>query len=683
MIPTACGISLLGIGVWALSNRQVEILLPGLGLSPQLAEQTLFTAQLIGQQDGVDIHMFTEAEARAGFTAPTDAHVVFTCPPDTTAGITAAVAHGSQELFGNVRYWGYEYSGFEVQNMRDGKTGTDLFDGRFWLSTGESDASGGIFDYLDTPGLTLAAGKRYYLMLDGTTLGGQTLRVSCLDSDADSYNDAMEDLDSDGTVDPGETDPHDPQSYPGAGLGILTLTMDLTRDTVGTPSRVIVHVTATNQQGVPQPGLPVQITASAGSMSAVTEQGGGVYRATLTPAAANRPVAITGSVGEVSVQKTALVLGTVGAMWDQPEMIDGLVNTGWEDSAEVSPDGEWLIVATASPVSIFCCSQFAPLLNSFAGATPVCDINASAPFHPHTSDAACNASIGPVSAPSRPGFVGANRVTSPTTISHDIPSFGLTEQMLGGVPVPPVYSFGFRKQADGSYAEPFGIGYAMDGYTLAPFGFSFVSIANGIADLVYGFDEISDDVDDFADVLRVSVPMGAPFTIGTYQHGGGVTNLLNHLAAPLLVAPGAQGNPHMTATHLWTDDEVSTKDLYFSVRSGQTVGAPIKAGLSDPAKDESQPYMDGQKLYFTKHESATGIFSSQWNGSDPALAGSWAAAQAELLPGIFTDLNQDGAIIAIGEPTIARYSGRTWLYFIYIFRDGQTLNANVGRVRSR
>jgi hypothetical protein len=50
-------------------------------------------------------------------------------------------------------------------------------------------------------------------------------------------------------------------------------------------------------------------------------------------------------VGDRTVSRTALVLRDVGPAWGQPEAAPGLVNTpAYEDSSEVSPDGEWLVI---------------------------------------------------------------------------------------------------------------------------------------------------------------------------------------------------------------------------------------------------------------------------------------------------------------------------------------------------
>lgn len=174
-----------------------EVLIPTLSLEAIEEPRADFSAALIGQQNGVNIHYFTAAEATSGFTAPADEHVLFDCPATLTAAIEVDVAHGNRALWKSVRYWGYEYSGNEQTNQAAGKTGRALFDGRFWLSQGELNETAALYGYLNTVDpdsslMDMVGGKRYYLMVDGATLGALPFYVSCLDSDGDQLNDGAE-----------------------------------------------------------------------------------------------------------------------------------------------------------------------------------------------------------------------------------------------------------------------------------------------------------------------------------------------------------------------------------------------------------------------------------------------------------------------------------------------------------
>ena len=217
--------------IFTLGNRS-EVPIPTLSLEPAEIPALSFAAKLIGRKDGVEIHHFTAEEVEAGFTAPADKHVLFDCPDDITAGINVEVAHGSL-YWNNVRFWGYEYSGNEVANMEDGKTGLELFDGRFWLSGKEFESSPQ-YRYLHTKDqngseMDMIASKRYYLMVDGTE--EETFRVSCLDTDNGGLNDGVEDINGNGQIDEGETDPSDPRDDVVASLAENKLVCELNPET--------------------------------------------------------------------------------------------------------------------------------------------------------------------------------------------------------------------------------------------------------------------------------------------------------------------------------------------------------------------------------------------------------------------------------------------------------------------
>ena len=177
-----------------------------LDIAPQYSPSLL--GNLVGEKDGIPVHVFSAEEARVGFTAIKDEHVIFDCPAAITPSLGQEVAHGYLKALNAVRVWGYEYSGRELQNKNAGKTGRDLFDGRFWISTAELNVSPQ-FSYLHTGNMRMVASKRYYLMMDGVTGGAAPFRVSCLDRDNDLLNDGGEDLNGNGVVDAGETKPTD------------------------------------------------------------------------------------------------------------------------------------------------------------------------------------------------------------------------------------------------------------------------------------------------------------------------------------------------------------------------------------------------------------------------------------------------------------------------------------------
>ena len=242
-----------------------------------------------------------------------------------------------------------------------------------------------------------------------------------------------------------------------------------------------------------------------------------------------------------TVERTAVVLPVMDPGWRQPEMVPGLVNTpGWEDSVEVSADGQWLIVGTYFPLDLSRCEAGSP---------------SSAP--------AANRVIGPYQAPQRPGLFGAERILSRSKIRHECPSLGLTEEL--GLALPPAAAFGFRRQPDGSFAEPFVIGFDMDGYPWGGgFAFSFVGLPqDDRVTLLFSWDDFSNSPDTGVDQLFVDVTLGAPIVLGTYRWNTRTKATVRSGFSATRLAPdglGAetprrQSNGHFSGGWLWFDDD--------------------------------------------------------------------------------------------------------------------------------
>jgi|GEM_PF-1149533 cysteine-rich repeat protein len=97
-------------------------------------------AELIGKDaNGLEIHKFNAAEGQVGFLPSPDQHNLAQCPNNTRVG-TATSALGIIESKLR-RFWIYKYSGNEITNRSEGKTGRSLFDGQFWLSEKEREIS--------------------------------------------------------------------------------------------------------------------------------------------------------------------------------------------------------------------------------------------------------------------------------------------------------------------------------------------------------------------------------------------------------------------------------------------------------------------------------------------------------------------------------------------------------------
>jgi hypothetical protein len=77
---------------------------------------------------------FDEERAIAGFSAPADINVIFTVPQGVR--IPRITFLGGPD-YDKKRYWGYCFSGNEVENRANGLRGKQLYDGQFFYSLGQ------------------------------------------------------------------------------------------------------------------------------------------------------------------------------------------------------------------------------------------------------------------------------------------------------------------------------------------------------------------------------------------------------------------------------------------------------------------------------------------------------------------------------------------------------------------
>lgn len=351
----------------------------------------------------------------------------------------------------------------------------------------------------------------------------------------------------------------------------------------------------------------------------------------------------------------------VDEFWGQPEAVRGLVNSpGWEDGANISPDGQWLIVASITPIDLLTC-----VLGGSMDTVPACmDI------------------IGPFAAPQRPGFLGTDRIHD-GTYDSECPDIGLAAG--SGFAFPPVSAFGFHRQSDGSFAEPFVIGFDANG-CLGPYGITFTGQPSGTsAGVVMAFNDPMDSPDQLEDVWYAPITLGQANMLGDYSVGMSgvqVTGFTPTQIGPSL--PNTQGNPaYVNGFVLWDDESLGSadRDLYAAALTGTlpavTAGTAFTIGASVPGEPEIQPFFDetDDALYYMGGLGITKKVLAP--SSDPALAASWSAPAVQLggAPG--------HDIAAIGEPTVARNGGVTELYFVYVTQSASGYDANVGRVRAR
>ncbi|MDI3288902.1 Ig-like domain-containing protein [Polyangium sp. 15x6] len=469
-----------------------------------------------------------------------------------------------------------------------------------------------------------------------------------------------------------ESDPSKPTA--GAPASII---LELARQDGPAPYPIEVTARVTSIDGKPVSGLSVEITAEGGTAGAASETAAGVYRSTVKPSLAAGDageVLVRAKVAELSADATAVVLPVVDAAWGQPERVPGLVNTaGTEDSAEVSPDGEWLIVSSYSPVDLLCCIAGKDL--------PGCTGEAASPAAPE-----CNATHGPSAAPERPDMPGAARILSPTEIDHTIPQLGVTEALFA---LPPVAAYGFRRQGDGSFGEPFVIAIDMNGFTYSPFGFTYLGAPkDGAASVLFAFDPLHGP-DTAPDLYHADVTLGAPVSLGKYSFENNflIADPFPVTQLPLVPLDQFHSNPSFGHGHVWFDTEGPVqKDLFVAKPSGALPGATfsetVVAAISKPDVEEFQPFVDeaASKLYFSR--GFRDISTSAYSGGDPALPASFGDPVVEI--GLDAPPDGPGDIVSIGEPSVARTAdGEEWLYFVYYVRREGHYDGSVGRVRKR
>jgi len=468
---------------------------------------------------------------------------------------------------------------------------------------------------------------------------------------------------ADAPIDAADTLPPDASLIPA-----IEITLDRRAETG--PDTILVDVRVVRDD-VPQAGVTVTLVATNGSVGAITDQGNGHYLAEVRPSISSGDVQLTATALGNESKRTAIVLPTIDAAWGQPERVPGLVNTdGYEDSSEVSPDATWLIVSSYSPVDLICC----------LAAVPTVCTTASTAADP--ASIACNASLGPYAAPARPDLPGADRIISSTSIHDSLPRLGLGQPAGTDLPfaVPPVAAYGFKRQPDGSYGEPFSIAFEADGITSAPFGLTFAKPPSGnSATLIYAWDDFrtQDSSDTFNDLYRVSITLGARVILGTFTNG--VLDI-DPTFVPLTSHAGPQGNPGVAPDGIFFDAETGDEDIHFA--AGDPLGtAPLAAavtvGISTSA-NEYQPYFHNGRLFYARDFAA--IRSAARGTGDISQAATWTDDHIELGVDGGADI---GNVLAIGEPSIAVIETGTELYFVYGTRTATGIEQSVARVRRR
>jgi hypothetical protein len=500
-------------------------------------------------------------------------------------------------------------------------------------------------------------------------LGFTTLLISCTSQISTS---------DDGIVEDGD-DPPAEQTATSELTAVLPTTLAVSLDRIEALGMNYVAVTATLRRGtVPVTGAPMALSSSDALAGAFVEMAPGVYRAYALPNQTSGEVKLVVTDGTRTVRKVALNLPGIDPRWGMPEPVPGLVNTpGYEDSAEVSPDGEWLLVSDYSPVDMVCC------IFGTCGATPTTQVNPAAPQ--------CNTSLGPIAAPARPHLPGLERITSLTSIHDEAPSIGydLPDGVDLPVALPPISGYGFHRQPDGSFAQPFVIAFAVNGVS-TPFGYTFAKPVSGTtATLAFAYEDLRNVRGDYGpatqnDLFHDVIRLGVDNNLGTFSvdaSGRPVTDRFP-AAVPLPSRAGQQGNPSVSNDGIWFDSEEDRDDLLFAAGDALAtapLASPVTVALSRPDRKETQPYVHANRLYFAADQT-TIRSAARAPGGNPALATTWSVERVELSAEATTRV---GAVIAIGEPSLAVRNGIESLYFIYVVKTAAGLDLNVGRVQAR
>jgi hypothetical protein len=465
-----------------------------------------------------------------------------------------------------------------------------------------------------------------------------------------------------------------------------TLSLAFHRADGGSPSAILAFVTASDTAGAPVSGLSVVVDGR-GVTTAATEDAG-FYLATIVPPFTSGELSLFAHLvgGDGGAVRTALVLPGVSAAWDQPEPVAGLVNTpGTEDSSTVSPDGQWLIVGTYSPIDVMCCS---------AGCGGYPPLGANNP--------ACNLTPGPIAAPARPGMPGADRVLSSTLIDLADPDMCAAEPDGGPVqiagdagPYPfalfPVADYGFHRQADGSYAEPFLITTGSDGFPDEPYCLTFLGNpkADGTVPVIFGYNVYS-ATDKVSHPWVTTLTLGQTNALGSYTCNatlpGYPTFTPNGITA-VPVGPVGQraGNTSLAAVdsgfYLLSDDESADPPYveYSLWDGGAGYSDWAVAALPEPGVDRRQPVAAGGRLFYYRNRD---IASVAWNGGSPGDGGSFADL-ATVLASEASPSGRVGEVIAVGQPTFADVDGGVEMFFVYYQRSASGFDGQIGRVPLR
>lgn len=452
----------------------------------------------------------------------------------------------------------------------------------------------------------------------------------------------------------------------------VTLTFERIDQVGPDPFKVTAAVT---DDGTPLAGRDIVIDVPRGAITPVTDKGDGTYEFTVTPVSTGiYPVTV--SYGGASIRRDALVVNQIIAGAGQPLLVPGMVNTsGYEDGITITPDGEYLFI------------QYGPLY--FSGIFFHEEICAEAGYSryclgtcpPKDDSSWVFDTIGPYTSPLRPGFPTGG-ISSGKLTHLDIPLVddsdpGNPVNIVDKIALFPTVFYGFKRQADGSFAQPFKVAFNDAKGANGPFGLSFKMTGPKTAVFVMAWNNYLNNFgDDGAEIYHGTITMEENTNLGDVIYSGEFyTSITPHVDPVGFIShAGVQGNPHLyydvngDIKSIWVDDEQASHDITVYVLTAGTFPGGTWTPVTLPSKintgvSESQPFFTGSRLYLNRevrivyHE-----FTGTHDEAGYADGSNWGNEVVVLASG---DAGIDG-IFGVGEPTIAEYDGKKWLYFAYV-----------------
>lgn len=444
----------------------------------------------------------------------------------------------------------------------------------------------------------------------------------------------------------------------------------------------------------------INFTTSKGTKSSLTFINNNEYSFLInTSSTGEHKIEVT--IDNITKSKIALVLKGTNSDWGQAQSVEGFVNTqGYEDGITITPDGEYLFV------------QYGPY--RWSSLLFGCIPSSNTCTHSWT-----NTIIGDISSPKRPGFYTSR--FNGTTQKHNLNSWNIGDNQAPFYPLTTMF-YGFKKQEDGSFKEPFFLAFEDEGDgIIGPYGLSFMKLSDNTYRTIFSLkDSFTSNESATSAVSKKS------FDIYSFDATFNQNNILGVYTKQNVVGPplrsttfpstkvdfgssadsnyGTQGNPFIyyensLVKSIWTDDEHDKNDSSSdNDLDGDKISVYLKnsgtfpstsdwekiilpSDVNIPSKETLQPTFINNKLYFTQDFNIkNSIFSGDHLSTHLSNNSYWSDASiiieketVDILNATDSDI---GKIVSLGEPTIAIINGKEVLYFMYAYIRGVDATTN-------